>query len=158
MRFNAATEPDRKSGESRGTCGFPGPLNNGEGYGAELQPLALERHSFLITKPPLVKRGLRAGGNYRSLGCARDDKVKVGSSPEDSLVGSRGLIPPTSLFLSSKIQSFDDVGIIRVKLERFLQLLFALVEISVVAQSQAEVFVQSCSQLAVFARREGFLQ
>ena len=64
----------------------------------------------------------------------------------------------SSLFLGSNVQSFYDVCIIRVKLERFLQLLFALVEISVVAQSQPEVFVQSRSQLAIFARHKGFFQ
>ena len=45
--------------------------------------------------------------------------------------------------------------IIRVKLERYLQFLFALVEISVVAQSQAEVFVQSRGRLAVFGKTRG---
>jgi hypothetical protein len=110
-------------------------------------------------------RGCISEQRGRKLGCAptarrgrRDDKVEAGDLPEDFVSGIEGLIAPTSLFLSSKIQGLHDVWIIRVKLERFLKFLLALVEISVVAQSQAEVFVQPCSQLAILARSEGFFQ
>jgi hypothetical protein len=49
-----------------------------------------------------------------------DDKVEARGLPADFVSGIEGMIAPTSLFLSNKIQGLHDVRIIRIELERFL--------------------------------------